>query len=226
MVQGELSAAAGFVDPELHAEFPGLRLSWLTRDCRQSASPPAVRQRLRNLSNRYRGANVVAMRTQPIPHAYRSFFHQVGVDPDATRIPSEQAAVDRLLHGQFRSRNLIDDALLIAVIETGVPVWALDADAVEAGGLGIRLSRAGDRLGSSEHAHHLPPGRLVVADSGSVHAVLFGDIAAGHGVSSRTRRIALFAVGVEGVPAIHIEEALWIGVEVLGGGTFQPGTPG
>ncbi len=213
----ELSAAAGFVDPELHAEFPGLRLSWLTRECRQAASPPAVRQRLGNLSNRYRGANVVAMRTQPIPHAYRSFFHQVGVDPDATRIPSEQAAVDRLLHGQFRSHNLIDDALLIAVVETGVPVWALDADVIEPGGLGIRLSRTGDRLGSDEYAHDLPPGRLVVADANRVHAVLFGDIAAGHEVGSRTRRIALFAVGVDGVPAIHIEEALWIGVEVLGG---------
>jgi DNA/RNA-binding domain of Phe-tRNA-synthetase-like protein len=213
----ELSAAAGFVDPALHAEFPGLRLSWLSRDCRQGASPPAVRQRLRDLSNRYRGANVVAMRTQPVPHAYRSFFHQVGLDPDATRIPSEQAAVDRLLHGQFRSRNLIEDALLIAVVETGVPVWALDADAVEVGGLGIRVSQHGDRLGSGERAHDLPPGRLIVADARHVHAVLFGDIAVGHGVSSRTRRIALFAVGVDGVPAIHIEEALWIGVEVLGG---------
>jgi DNA/RNA-binding domain of Phe-tRNA-synthetase-like protein len=225
MEEIELSAAAGFVDPALQAEFPGLRLSWLTREGRQSASPPSVRRRLRNLSNRYRGANVVAMRTQPVPHAYRAFFHQVGLDPDATRIPSEQAAVDRLLHGQFRSQNLISDALLIAVVETGVPVWALDASAVETGGLGIRLSRKGERLGSSQHAHHLPPGRLVIADAANVHAVLFGDIAPGHGVSSRTRRIALFAVGVEGVPAIHVEEALWIAVEVLGGASSEPGAP-
>jgi hypothetical protein len=28
----------------------------------------------------------------------------------------------------------------------------------------------------------------------------------------------LFAVGVEGVPAIHLEEALWICAEVLGTG--------
>ncbi len=214
--EAELSPAAGFVEPALRDEFPGLRLDWLTVQGGRRGSPPEVRQRLKDMSNRFRGANVVAMRTQPIPHAYRSFFHQVGLDPDGTRIPSEQAAVDRLLHGGFRSQNLIDDALLIAVVETGVPVWALDAEIVEAGGLGIRLSVDGDRLGSGEHGHHLPPGRLVVADATHVHASLFGDLAPGHGVGARTRRIALFAVGVPGVPAIHIEEALWIAVEVLG----------
>ena len=91
-------------------------------------SPPELKRRLLDLSSRYRGASVVAMRTQPIPHAYRSFFRQIGLDPDVTRIPSEEAAVARLLHGQFRPENLIDDALLIAVVETGVPVWALDGE--------------------------------------------------------------------------------------------------
>src|SRR5207248_5419308 len=103
-------------------------------------SPPAVKQRLKALSNRYRGASVVAMRTQPIPHAYRAFFRQIGLDPDTDRIPSEEAAVARLLYGGFRSSNLVDDALLIALIETGVPVWAVDAELVDAGGLGIQTS--------------------------------------------------------------------------------------
>jgi DNA/RNA-binding domain of Phe-tRNA-synthetase-like protein len=212
----ELSPAAGFIEPALRDEFPGLRLDWMTVAGRLRDSPPETRQRLHALSNRYRGANVVAMRTQPIPHAYRSFFHQVGLDPDGVRIPSEQAAVDRLLHGQFRSTNLVDDALLIAVVETGVPVWALDADLVEAGGLGIRLSASGDRLGTTESGHPLDSGRLVVADARHVHALLFGDVAPGHGVGSRTQRIALFSVGVQGVPAIHVEEALWMAAEVLG----------
>lgn len=214
----ELAAAAGFVAPELHTEFPGLRLDWVTVQCRAGPSPREVQGRLAGLSNRYRGASVIAMRTQPIPHAYRSFFRQVGIDPDANRIPSEEAAVDRLLHGGFRSRGLIDDALLISVVETGVPVWALDADVVDAGGLGIRTSVAGDRLGSTEYASDLPPGRLIVTDARSIHAALFGEIAPGHSVSSRTRRIALFAVGVDGVPAIHMEEALWVCLEVLNAG--------
>lgn len=211
----ELAAAAGFVDPAVQEEFPGLRLDWLTLEGRMRDSPPDVAKRLRALSSRYRGANVIAMRTQPIPHAYRTFFRQIGLDPDTRRVPSEDVAVTRLLDGQFRSRNLIQDALLIALIETGVPVWALNADLVDAGGLGIRPTATGERLGSVEPAHHLPPGRLVVADAVQIHAVLFGDVAPGHVIGSGTTRIALFTVGVDGVPAIHIEEALWIAVETM-----------
>lgn len=212
----ELSAAAGFIEAELKEEFPGLRLDWITVQTGVSESPPEVQQRLKSLSNRYRGANVVAMRTQPIPHAYRAFFRQIGLDPDTTRIPSEAAAVARLLHGNFRSNNLLADALLIALVETGVPVWALDGDLVDAGGLGIRTTVVGDRLGTSEYGSHLPPGRLAVADGNTVHALLFGDIAPGHEVSRTTKRAVLFSVGVDGVPAIHVEEALWLCAEVLG----------
>jgi DNA/RNA-binding domain of Phe-tRNA-synthetase-like protein len=139
----------------------------------------------------------------------------VGLDPDVTRIPAEAAAVQRLLHGGFESRNVVDDACLIAVIETGVPVWALDADLVNAGGLGIRVTEANAKLGSGEHAKPLAPGQLAVADGRVIHALLFADVAPGHGVSRSTERAALFAVGVEGVPAIHIEEALWIAIEAL-----------
>src|SRR5436305_12380532 len=136
----ELAAAAGFIAPELAAEFPGLRLDWVTVPVRVRPSPRELKARLRELSSRWRGMSVVAMRTQPIPHAYRTFFRQIGLDPDVDRIPSEEATVARLLYGGFRSSNLVDDALLIALIETGVPVWAVDAELVDAGGLGIRTS--------------------------------------------------------------------------------------
>lgn len=212
----DLAAAAGFVEPRVSAEFPGLRLAWISVPARRHGSPRAVLTRLKSLSNRYRGASVVAMRTQPIPSAYRTFFRQIGLDPDVTRIPSEQAAVIRLLQGQFRSSNLIDDALLIGLIETGVPIWALDADRVDPGGLGIRTSVGGDHLGTTKLGDHLAPGRLVVADAGCVHALLFDEVAPGHGVSASSDRIVLFAVAVDGVPAIHIEEALWVCIEALG----------
>jgi DNA/RNA-binding domain of Phe-tRNA-synthetase-like protein len=212
----ELAAAAGFIAPELRAEFPGLRLDWVTAQASLRPSPRELKRRLRDLASRYRGATVIAMRTQPIAHAYRAFFRQIGLDPDVRRIPSEQAAVSRLFHGHFPSRNLIDDACLIALIETGVPVWALDGGVVDAGGPGIRSTVDGDRLGSGELSRFIPPGRLVVADSQLIHALLFDEqVAPGHGVSSRTERVALFTVGVEGVPRIHIEEALWICVEAL-----------
>jgi DNA/RNA-binding domain of Phe-tRNA-synthetase-like protein len=215
MEELELRAAPGFIAPEIRAEFPGLRLDWVTVGARAVPSPREVRQRLKLLSNRYRGASVVAMRTQPIPQAYRTFFHQIGMDPDGRRIPSEEAAVARLMQGQFASGGLVDDARLIALVETGVPVWALDADHVDPGGLGIRATVAGDRLGTGELANHLPPGRLAVVDAQRVHSLLFGDVARDHAVGSRTERVALFAVAVEGVPAIHIEEALWMAGEVL-----------
>ncbi len=211
----ELDAAPGFVAPELADEFPGLRLDWVTTTARLRNSPRELKHRLQDLSSRYRGMSVVAMRTHPIPHAYRTFFHQIGLDPEIDRIPSERAAVGRLLQGHFQPRNLIDDACLIALVETGVPVWALDADLVDAGGLGIRQTVEGDRLGSSEYAAYLPAGRLVVADQRHVHGLLFGDVAPGHAATSRTARVALFTVGVEGVPAIHIEEALWVCLEAL-----------
>ncbi len=209
----ELVAAPGFVEPGVHEEFPGLRLCWTTVQARLGPSPRPVKQRLRALSNRVHGASVVAMRTQPIPQAYRVFFRQIGLDPDADRIPSEEAAVTRLMHGGFRSTNLVGDALLIGLLETGVPVWALDAEGVDVGGLGIRTAREREPFGSSERT--LADGRLVVADAERIHAILFGEIAPGHEVGTRTTRLTLFAVAVDGVPAIHVEEALWSTLDVL-----------
>jgi DNA/RNA-binding domain of Phe-tRNA-synthetase-like protein len=212
----ELEAVEGFLDPEVRAEFPGLDLRWVTIEAHAGPSPRELKGRLRALSNRFRGDSVVAMRTQPIPRAYRVFFRQIGLDPDVSRVPSEQAAVSRLLHGRLLTRDLIADALLVAVVETGVPVWALDAEVVDAGGPGIRVARAGERLGAGESAPPVSPGDLVVADHrGCVHAVLFGEIAPGHGPRPDTTRVLLFALGVPGVPSIHVEEALWTAAELL-----------
>ena len=145
------------------------------------------------------------MRTKPIPHAYRAFYRQIGLDPDVDRIPSEQAAVERLLYGGFRSVGLIEDACLLALLETGVPVWAIDADAIDEQGLGNPRAWAAERS----------PADLAVVDGSAVHALLFADPA--HPVGPRTRRVALFTVAVDGVPAIHVEEALWVCAELLGG---------
>ena len=214
--EADLAPAAGFVADELREEFPGLRLDWVTAPGRRGRSAAPIARRLLELSSRYRGASVVAMRTQPVPQAYRTFFRQIGLDPDTDRIPSEQMALERLLVGGFRPRERVDDALQLALIETGVPVWALDADAVDPGGLGLRIASAGDRLGSQPQASELEPGRLVVADATQVHALLFGPVATEHQVTAATERMTLFSVGVDGVPAIHVEEALWICLEALG----------
>jgi DNA/RNA-binding domain of Phe-tRNA-synthetase-like protein len=210
-----VSPASGRVAPELEAEFPGLRLRWTALDARVRGSSPDTRRRLRGLSDRVAGARVVAMRTQPIPHAYRTFFRQVGLDPDAARIPSEEAAVGRLLQGRFESRDTVSDALLIALVETGVPVWALDARYVDVDSLGVRIATAGDRVGRSPDGVELPAGQLVVADAIRVHATLFGSPAPEYLPGSRTDRLVLFAVAVDGVPAIHVEEALWVSTDAI-----------
>ena len=213
-----MSFPKGLIAPELAAEFPGLRLHWTELEARVGTSPRDVRRRLRDLSDRVAGAGVVAMRTQPIPHAYRAFYRQVGLDPDATRIPSEEAAVRRLLQGRFGSRDMLQDALLIALVETGVPVWALDARRVEVDSLGIRAATSGERVGSSREGLSLPAGQLVVADASRVHASLFGEPAPDHAPGPGEQRIVLYAVAVEGVPAIHVEEALWVCTDLLEAG--------
>ncbi|HEY5316767.1 MAG TPA: hypothetical protein VIJ20_02220 [Solirubrobacteraceae bacterium] len=224
----DLQAAPGWIEPRLRAEFPRLGLEWVTVEVRRRDSPRELKARLRDLSNGYRGPTVVAIRQQPVGHAYRVFFREIGLDPDVTRTPLEQAGLERLMHGHFVSRGLLEDAMLVALVETGVGVWALDADLVDVEGLGIRTTLDGERLGSTELGNpaglpnrpgsprQLPAGRLVVADAAWVHAILFGEVASGHAPSPDTHRVALFTVRVEGVPQIHIEEALWICVEALG----------
>jgi DNA/RNA-binding domain of Phe-tRNA-synthetase-like protein len=197
---GPEAPRAGDLAPALAAELPGLRLRWLVAAATPGPSPPALRARLRELSDRHRGIDAVALRTRPLPRAYRSCLRQLGVDPDRDRIPAERAVVQRLMDGGFRSRDRIADACLIALVETAVGVWALDRTAVAPAGPGIRVAGAGEP----------GEGGLVVADELSVHAPLFGDPLSGSAVGGRTREVVLFAVGVAGVPEIHLHEALWI----------------
>lgn len=218
------TAQPGRVAPEVAEEFPGLRLRTVAVSATGAAgrSPRDVRERLRALSSRVRGDQAIVQRRQPIPLAYRAFFRQVGLDPDATRTPAEAAVLERLVHGEFRSRGLLDDALTVALVETGVPVRALDGEQAE-GALGIRAAAAGERLGRREaESPPLAAGRLVIADAAGPVAELFGAPAAGHGVTKATRHALLYAVAVPGVPELHAEEALWCAAELLDPG-LAPG---
>src|SRR5262245_31725478 len=68
----------GWVAPHVAAEFPGLGLSWIEVDGKLVKSPEPVRHRLRDLSDRFFGAQAIHMRERPIPWAYRVFFRQIG----------------------------------------------------------------------------------------------------------------------------------------------------
>lgn len=162
----DLRIRATRVDEELAEEFPGLCLYTTRVDARpRRRSPREVKDRLRDLSDRFSGPTVVNMRQQPIPWAYRVFFRQIGIDPDAKRTPPEEVALGRLTWGGFRSRNLVDDALTVAIAETSVAVFALDADRVGRG-LGLRLAYPGERLGGGLDEADLDQlgGAMTVAD--------------------------------------------------------------
>jgi hypothetical protein len=75
-----------------------------------------LRPRLRALSDR-------VPRVPDEADPYRIVMHRLGVEGPA---PAELALRDRLVWGGYRSRGAVPDACLIALVETGVPVWITD----------------------------------------------------------------------------------------------------
>jgi DNA/RNA-binding domain of Phe-tRNA-synthetase-like protein len=209
----ELDLQRGWVAGELAAEFPELRLVLGRVAVQPGRSPRSVRERLRFLSDRFTGPKAVAMRQQPLPQAYRVFFRHVGIDPDTQRTPIEGIALERMRAGHFRSRGLVEDALLIATLETSVPLYAFDAARVE-GEAGLRLSHPGENLGGGPDGRPLPRGQVVIADEARSLAILFGDVAERHGVGTSTDEMLLAAVQVKGVPDVSVEEAVWMAADI------------
>lgn len=205
---------AGWIAAELREEFPGLALRYMGVERGSGRSPRAVRERLRELAGRFGGPQAINLRHQAIPWAYRVFFRHIGLDPDEQRTPVEEVALRRMEKGGFPSQNLLDDALTIAIAESGVALRAFDADRIE-GAPGLRVSAEGEELEGRPGA--LPAGTLVVADEARPVALLFGATAQGRGVTPQTRRTLLCSIQVKGVPDIAVEEALWLAAGVMEG---------
>jgi DNA/RNA-binding domain of Phe-tRNA-synthetase-like protein len=213
MSSGE-EPAVGWVDPELAGEFPGLSLRYAVVGRASGRSPRELRRRLNELASRYSGAHAINLRHQPIPWAYRVFFRHIGLDPDEQPTPVEERMLERMKRGGFKSANLLDDALTIAIVESGVAIRAFDADRV-AGVPGIRPTGTGEGL--EGRPGDLPAGTLVIADEERPLALLFGATASGRGVQAGSSRTMLAAIGVKGVPEIAIEEAIWLAAGILEG---------
>ena len=188
----------GIVADELAAEHPGLWLAWTEVKTVPAPTPPELRDRLRAMADRMRGADAIAMRRRDVPHAHRVFFRHVGLDPDVVRTPVEAIVLRRMREGGLRPQGLVADALTVATLETGVGVWALDADAVQ-GTLALREA----------------DGRLVLADDDGPLAVLFDEPRSRAVPSKRTRRLLLAAVAVPGVSDLSVQEALWTAADIL-----------
>jgi DNA/RNA-binding domain of Phe-tRNA-synthetase-like protein len=206
-LSAEPTPEQGWVAPRIAAEFPGLGIAWIEADGRPARSPEPVLRRLRDLSDRFYGSHAIHMRERPIPWAYRVFFRQIGLDPDRTRTPVEQLALDRLHDGAFTTRGMPADALTIATIETGIALRAFDAARLE-GGLCIRDSAPGESLPGKPG--ELAQGTLTIADREGPLELLFGGSALAGALGPGTSRIAVVAVQVKGVPQAAVEEALWV----------------
>ena len=117
-------------------------------------SPPALRRRLHALSDRHGGARAItqahARDPAGLPRALRR----------RAPSPAEELTLKRLIRGQYRSRGVLRDALLIATVDTEVGVWALDADRAAAA---CRASRDG------EHRRRRRPARRAVRRPGVRH---------------------------------------------------------
>lgn len=197
----------GWVAPHVAAEFPGLGIASIVVEGRPGPSPEPIRRRLRDLSDRFYGAHAIHLRERPIPWAYRVFYRHIGLDPDRTRTPVEQLALDRLRDGAFKSRGLPDDALTIAIVETGVALRVFDGEQV--GRLCIRDAGPGEALPG--RPGELAQGTLVIADERGPVGLLFGEPTDWSGIEPKSsRRLTIAAVQVGGVPRIAVDEALWI----------------
>lgn len=208
----ESAPEPGWIEPALASEFPGLQLLTTVVGAGKGRSPEPVRERLRELSNRFGGSQAIMLRQRPIPWAYRVFFRHIGLDPDKTRTPVEELALRRMHDGHFKSRGRVEDALTIATAEVGIALTAFDADKLE-GRLGLRLSEP--KEGFEGRTSPLPTGTIVIADESRPLEVLFGKRAEGRGVSGGTKRTALAAIGVKSVPDAALEEGLWVAASVL-----------
>jgi hypothetical protein len=187
-LSGEPPISVAPRDPAL----PDVRLAWCAFAVARNPlrrSPPALRRRLHALSDRHGGARAITQSTRDIPDAYRRLFRKLGLQE--RRTPAEELTIGRLVRGQYRSRGVLRDALLIATADTEVGVWALDAD---------RLS--GDpRLAEG-----------VVADDAGPIAEPFTDPQT---VGRSTRRLVLYALTAPDVPDVAVTEALWTAWEII-----------
>jgi hypothetical protein len=190
----------GWIDNTLAAEFPELNLRYAVFDGRVEPTPPEMWNQLLDLSTRFRGAPAMALQSKPAPSAYRAFFRQVGLDPDVVRNPVEAIAYNRILRGGFRSVHRVADALTVAIVETHIALSVMDADTLSEP-LGIRPDA---------------DGVLVLADADRTISPLFspppGDVAPGF----HTRRLAVTAVGVAGIPTWLVNYGLWRVADLLG----------
>lgn len=206
-----MATRAGWCDEELLEDFPGLGIVELGTAVARDAEP-RVRRRLGELAGRIDGRNAASLPLAPIPGAYRALARQLGLDPDADGTPLAGVLRERIRRGELPSRGVVTDACTCALLETGVPVFALPLAEV-AGSVGLTVARAGERL-PGEDATVLAEGAVVVSD---VARPLAPALLAPALEASAADAVLLYAVRAPGVADLVMEEALWLAAGLLQG---------
>lgn len=209
-MQDELEAESAWLDHVFAAEFPTMCVRYTVITATNRPSSEAMRGRLADRSTKFTGARALELPRHEIPAAYRAFFRQIGLDPDAYPTPVEAIARDRILRGRFASRGVIADALLVATIESHIALQAVDADALD-GPLGVRPARDSD-------PGDFRRGTLVIADAEQPVAQLFGAPTDRCAISRETTRVAIYAVGVPGMRTWLLDDALWRVADMIDAG--------
>jgi hypothetical protein len=174
---------------DVASDFPDLSLS--SASFAVPSRSAQSRERLERLGDRVGAIATGALRTDAVAGAYRAFARQIGLDPDIERNPLDEAAVERLLSGGFSARGAVSEALLIAMLETFVPLWAVDEDRVDGE---LRVDADDDE-------------RLVVRDDSRVLAPLMCPPVAPP--RKRSKRVVVYGLRVHGVAQSTVDEALW-----------------
>jgi DNA/RNA-binding domain of Phe-tRNA-synthetase-like protein len=221
---GRRSVRRGWIEGELAAEFPGLDVYALTVAARPVKTPDAIRERMRDLAGRITGAKVVQARRDTVPWSYRVLWRRLGVDPDSDRTPVEALMVQRLRDGGLPSRGMPIDAIVVATLETGVPVVVFDAAKVH-GEPGLRPAAPGESIGGVEG--ELRAGEVIYADERAPLARLDGEVATDRATGDETTEMLVCALAAAAVSQVEIDEALWTCAELLeAAGSLGESDPG
>jgi hypothetical protein len=203
-----VSATPGWCQEDLLVDFPGIGLFALPAAA-DAGARSRVASRLEHLSGRIDGRNVASIPLTPIHAAYRRLARQLGLDPDRDGTPLAPLLRERIIEGRLRSHGDVADACACALLETGVPVFALPFGDVT-GDLGLALARGGERLPGD--AAPLADRTLVVSDVARPLALALLTQAL---TPADPGPVVLYAIRAPAVSVLVVEEALWVAAGLL-----------
>lgn len=164
-------------------------------------------ERLGRLAERIGAQQVLRQHEQEVPHAFRKLYLQMGIDPGVHLTPIDAVLQERIAYGQFRSMGLVDDALKVALLETGVPIWATDSAKVS-GELALQMPAVESESGSASMVPLVTDDRGTIGPIGSAPEARYA-------VDRKSKDLTLFAVQCDGISTMHVDESLWLARSLL-----------